>query len=187
MLNRFYNFEKNEETKEERESLRLKYSATECVYRDDAYNEKVKNFINDMYYTKFHRVTNILENITNNNVASLYVIMNNNYILITPSYHLYRCVVLDGNYEFKYDDVICIKNIFATVIKNHNFLTNIQSLFEIIKNKIYVLKCVLINITDIYKYILQFITQIYLNDDDIILELFCNQNVIKYVTKKEDF
>lgn len=165
------------------ENLRLKYNANSCMYRDNKTKEEIIKILGLYTIYSEQNITKLLEYIRYN-VTTLCININNNYIYIKLMKNYYECDIIDGNYEFFYlskNPNLSMSDKLVEIIKKHNFLTNTNLLFNIIKHKLCILKEYFICINDIYIYILPIIIQTHLDDDDIFLRLFFEQDVkVKY-------
>lgn len=160
---------------EELEKLKIQYNAADCVCRDYQNIEYLKVY-KDMQLLKNYDKNKIIHMIKNNAVSHLEIIFDNNEIFISKVGNTHSCYVMVNKYIFVYSYKLNLKDTLIKTIINHNFIKN-NDLYEIIKNKIYILKLYFIDIIDIYKYTLSIINDIYLNDNDIVLELFFSQEL----------
>lgn len=152
------------------EELRQKYNAISCMHRDEpnsGYIDRFKKILN----LKYCDTKDIHAKINDNKITSLETIFENNEIFMSLIRYNLNCQVIDNKYSFVYSYNTNFKDTLIKIIKDHTFITN-NDLYQMLKHKIFILQIYFINITDIYKYLLQIIRNIYLNDNDIILELF---------------
>lgn len=170
-------------------ALKLQYNATSC-YHIESFRIYANIQQLNMRYSPHSIEKGVLQNyIDDDDIYYIFIIIDNNYIYIKNLVNDdYACRLLDGNYIFTYNYETQIKNVFIDIIRKHNFVCIKNQLFEMIKNNIHALKTYFANIMDIYKYILPIITNVYLNDDDIYLELFSMQDIkVKCMTHQEQY
>lgn len=159
-------------------SLQNKHNANECCYYDDKHKLYYVNATKKAMIPTQCNLNEILKIINTNHQIEIIIIIfndNNNCLSIINNDTNYDCRIMDGNYEYRYTYDFNFKNTFVTTIRNHNFTKNINDLFEFIKHKIFPIKIYFTIVADIYKYILQIMTNVYLDDDNILLELFFKQ------------
>lgn len=122
----------------------------------------------------------------NINKINYFAIFMGDNIIRLNYYESNLCVVID-NYKFAYKPNYGQKNDLVSMIYKHNIPYNQNSLFDIIKNKIILLKYYFTNIQDIYKVILPIVKNLYLQDPNIIFELFFENDMEIYCENHELF
>lgn len=159
-------------------------------YKKDCFRKNEKSMIDEMIQITIKHHPNYsfkLPDYENyKNIIFLDIIINNEFISIKylTDQDTYSCIISNENYKHNYTIFGNFKNIFMFLIRKHNFVKNYDDLFEMIKNKIYILKIYFTNITDIYKHMLPIIFDTHLFDDNIFLELFFKQSMESIVCQE---